>query len=184
MNMQKHVFGFALFILIFSVSVYFVTIMAAPLQMIPPVPIYESPARSVPLSQPASYRVQLVSLDFITQTSYTTLTFKRDRNTAAPAKLWVSVSFFVPELPGKRWSSVPVEVIDPLSDDRDEATLTLVSGFYGRGNASAAPRSGYYALVAVSTVSGDDAASRAEEAAADIRTAAPVLVQVEQRLSR
>jgi hypothetical protein len=180
LNMQKHIAGLALFIFIVISSVYILGIVAAPLRMIPPVPLNAPSPPSVTVWLPVSYRVHLVSLDFNTQTSYTTLTLKREGNNPAPDKLWVNTTFFVPEWPGERWSNGAVEIREPFANGRNEATPTVVAGFPWRDDASVL-RAGYYAIVTVSTVSADDAARRAEQTAADIKTAAPVLVQVERK---
>jgi hypothetical protein len=181
--MQKHIAGLALFIFIVISSVYILGIVAAPLRMIPPVPLGMPFVRNVVVSQPVSHRVQLVSLDFNTETSYTTLALKREGNNPAPDKLWVNTSFFVPEAPGKLWSSGPVEILEPFVNGGSEVSLTVVSRFPWSSSANAL-RAGYYALVTVSTVSADDALRRAEQTDADIKTAAPVLVQVERKPGR
>lgn len=181
MNIPKHVAGMVLSVFIFVVSIFIVGILAAPLQMIPPVPFVAPSTRSVVVSQPVSYRVQLVSLDFINQTSYTTLMLTRERNSsAAPDKFWVSTSFFVPEQGDKRWSSGAVEISEPFANGGSAASLTVSTAFPQSLDARA-PRAGYYAHVAVSTVSGEDADRRAAEMESTIKTAVPVLVQVERK---
>lgn len=180
MNIPKHVAGIVLFVFIFVVSVFVVGLLVAPLRMIPPVPFVAPSTRSVVVSQPVSYRVQLVSLDFINQTSYTTLMLTRERNSPAPDKFWVSTSFFVPDESDKRWPGGSVEISEPFANGGSAASLTVAVAFPSRLDARA-PRAGYYALVAVSTVSGEDAERRAAAMEANIKDAVPVLVQVERR---
>jgi hypothetical protein len=179
-NIPKHVAGIVLSVFVFVVSVFVVGILTAPLRLIPPVPFVAPSTRSVVVSQPVAYRVQLVSLDFINQTSYTTLMITRERNSPAPDKFWVSTSFFVPEQGDTRWPSGAVEISEPFANGGSVASLTVAVAFPSRLDARA-PRAGYYALVAVSTVSGEDADRRAATMAADIETAVPVLVQYERK---
>ncbi|MDX6696016.1 MAG: hypothetical protein QOF02_3619 [Blastocatellia bacterium] len=183
MNIQKHIAGLVLFIFIVSSSVYIYSLVAAPLRMIPPIPLYELPTRRVNSSPPIDYQPRLVSLDFINEMSYTTLTVKRESNTPAPAMLWVNTSFFVPESPDELWTSGPVELRAPFGGGGNQASLTVVSRFPWR-NSAGVRRAGFYALVTVSTVSADDALRRSEQAEATIETAVPVLVQVEQQTGR
>lgn len=185
MNIQKHIAGLALFIFIVSSSIYLYAFVAAPLRMIPPIPLVAPAARSVSTASPfVGHRAQLISLDFNTLTSYTTLTLRRESNAPAPGKLWVNTTFFVPESPGRRWLSGAAEISDPFANGGSEASLTIVGGFNGSVSSIVAPRSGYYALITVSTVSALDAERRGEEAAANLKTAVPVLVQVEQPKGR
>jgi hypothetical protein len=182
MNIPKHVAGIALFVFIFGVSVLIAAIVAAPLQIIPPVPLNapSPPSPTKLVSQPVSYKVQLVSLDFINREIYTTVTLKRERGTPAPEKLWVYTSFFVPEYPQKSWATAPVEVLEPFAG-ADEVTLTVTGDCPWCGDSSA-PRAGYFARVNVSTASSADVVRSAEEQMdADIKTATQVLVQVERK---
>lgn len=181
MNTPKHIAGIALFILIVSVSAFIASIVAAPLHLIPPVPLPATAPQNVTLSQPVNYKVPLVSLDFINRKIYTTLTVKRERGTALPNKIWVFTSLFVPERPSASWSSLPVEVSNPFANG-DELSLTL-SGTCKWCNTED-QRNGYYANIGVSTVSADDAIQRAARMSKDIKTAIPVLVQVEQNSRR
>ena len=182
MNVPKHAAGIALFILIVSVSVFIAAIVAVPLQMIPPVPINASSHRNAAGSQPVSYKVQLVSVDFINRESYTTLRLKRERGAPAPDSLWVYTSFFVPEYPNKSWSGSPVELREPFAEG-DKVSLTVTAACPWCGDANA-PRAGYYARVQVSTVSSEAAARRDQDFDPDIKTATPVLVQVERKPRR
>lgn len=179
MNLSKHVAGIALFIFIVGSSVLIVSMVAAPLQMIPPVQIKEPLSVSRTGAKSVAYTVQLVSLDFINRESYTTLRLKRDTRLPAPDTLWVSTYFFVPEFTSHGWSSAPVEIQDPFAGG-DEVSLTLTGACPLCADANA-PRSGYYARVGVSTVSGIAAQSVAQ---ADSKTPIPVLVQAERKSRR
>lgn len=183
MNVPKHVAGIALFIFIVSVSVFIAAIVAAPLQMIPPVPLGASSHRNAAESQSVSYHVQIVSVDFINRESYTSLSLKRERGAPAPDSLWVYTSFFVPEYPNKSWSGSPVELREPFSEGDEVSSITVTAACPWCGDANA-PRAGYYARVRVSTVSSEAAARRDEDFDPDIKTAIPVLVQVERKPRR
>jgi hypothetical protein len=180
-HIPKHLAGIVLFMFIVSISVFIVRFVAAPLQIIPPVPLTAPLSNTESVSQPVSYKVPLISLDFINRESYTTLTLTREASGPKPKRLWVSTSFFVPELPGKSWSSAPIEIRGPFAGG-DRISLTVTSACEWCGDPSA-PRAGYYARVNVSTVS-SDAAQRAGQTETDIKTAIPVLVQVERKASR
>jgi hypothetical protein len=182
MNIPKHVAGIALFILIVAVSVFIASIVAAPLQMIPPVQIKATRLPPVNASTPVNYKVQLVSLDFINRKSYTTLTLKRDAGSPAPDVLWVETSLFIPEHPYQSWWGQPIEIRQPFANG-DQVSLTVTADCEWCADASA-PRAGYYARVGVSTTSAEDATCRAAQVKADIKTALPVLVQVERKPRR
>jgi hypothetical protein len=185
MNVPKHVAGLALFILIVSVSVFINKLLAAPsvTMHIPPVPLgaplNDSPFRTVRISQPFSYNVRLVSLDFINRRSYTTLTLKRETKDPWPDELWVDTSFFIPSNPAKSWSGAPVRINVPRASG-DEISLTAI-GDCPRCQTDSAPRSGYYARVSVSSVSAEAATVSNDEMNRDIETATPVLVQVDRK---
>jgi hypothetical protein len=181
MNIPKHAAGILLFIFIAVISIWIVSIVAAPLEIIPTVALHEpkaayKPAEASEQVSQISYRVQLVSLDFINRESYTTLKLKRQPDGPAPGKLWVCTSFFVPEYPQKEWSSALVEINEPFAGG-DEVSLTVTGACPSCADASA-PRAGYYARVSLSTVQGDSACGPGERAQTDIKTAIPVLVQV------
>lgn len=180
MNITKHAAGIALFTFIVGVSVFINSILNAPTLTIPSVPLSAQPLRSVAVSEPVSYEVQLVSLDFINQQSYTRLKLKRETNDAWPRKLWVYTSFFLPASPHKSWWTEPVEVsVHPTSGD--EMSLTVASDCSWCAGSNFAPRSGYYALVSVSAVSAEAAILNNQQMNTDIETAIPVLVQVEPK---
>lgn len=181
MNTPKHIAGIALFILIVGVSALIASIVAAPLQIIPPIPIHAPQTLNEQVSH-VNYKVQLVSLDFINRESYTTLRLKRQTDGPAPEKLWLYSSFFVPESPRKQWSSTPVEIVRPFAEG-DEVSLTI-AGACPMCEEANAPRAGYYARVVVSTVPSESDCRLGERAVADIKTAIPVLVQVEQNTRR
>ena len=115
MNIPQHAAGISLFIFIAVVSIFIVSLMAAPLEMIPPVALDARTKVDKATDESAQvphvrYRAQLVSLDFINRQSYTTLKLVRLPDGPVPDKLWVCTSFFVPEYPQKEWSSGPVEI--------------------------------------------------------------------------
>lgn len=185
MNVPKHVAGIALFTLIVSISVFIAGLLTEPAttMRIPPVlldaPLNGSHFRTVPVSQPISYKVQLVSLDFINHQSYTTLTLKRETDDPWPDKLWVNTSFFIPSAPRKNWYSDPVEINLPSASGNEMSLTVAVECPWTKTDY--APRSGYYARVSVSTVSSEAAIYSNEQMDKDIKTTIPVLVQVDRK---
>lgn len=185
MNVPKHVAGIALFTLIFSVSIFIAGLLSEPAMTmrIPPLPLGAplngSPFRTVTVSQPISYKVQLVSLDFINHQSFTTLTLKRETDDPWPDKLWVYTSFFIPSAPRKNWSSDPVEINVPSASGNEMSLTVAIECPWTKTDY--APRSGYYARVSVSTVSSEAAIYSDEQMDRDIKTATPVLVQVDRK---
>lgn len=127
------------------------------------------------LAQGISHEVKLVSLDFETRKSYTTLTLKRVVESPAPEKLWVRTYFFVPGEAQPSWSSETFEFDQPFKND-NTVTLTAASSCPWCGQSSA-PRDGYYARVCISTQSANDVMRSRQQNADDLKTAIPVLVQ-------
>jgi hypothetical protein len=180
-NVNKHVAGSVLFILIVSLSIFIASTLTAPLLTIPPLPLTAQPSVVKTTAELVSYHVPLVSLDFINRQSYTTLQLKRKDNQPAPRKLWVYTLFYATDYSRKSWSSGALEIGAPFAAG-DETTLTATGDCAWCGNADA-PRDGYYASVGVSTLSGEDAAGRALEAAQN-SLPLQVLVQVERKQRR
>lgn len=181
MNIPKHVAGIALFTLIFSVSVFIAGLLTEPAMTmrIPPVPIDAPLYRSPAAFQLVDYKVRLVSLDFINQKSYTTLTLKRDADGPAPERIWVYTYFSTPVVSLHRaWPSAPVEILEPFADG-DEVSLTAAAACQWCTDPGV-PRSDFYANVGVSTVSGEDA-KRLAQMRTDIEMLTSVLVQVDQK---
>jgi hypothetical protein len=180
MNIPKHIAGLVLFIFIASISVFIVGIVTAPLEMIPPFKVAEvsPPSHGQRVAAPpVSYKVQLVSLDFISRQSYTTLTLKRDASRPAPKMVWVATSFYSLELPSQIWASAPIEIPAPFASG-DEVSLTVKAECPWCSDAST-PRAGYYARVQVSTES-----STAADRDANSQPAISVLVQAERKPRR
>ncbi|HEX8650475.1 MAG TPA: hypothetical protein VF708_06515 [Pyrinomonadaceae bacterium] len=126
----------------------------------------------------ASYRVQLVSLDFEARKSYTTLTLDRDLNQPVPESVWVRTYFFRPGEARAGWSTEAVEFQHPF---RNGNTVTLTAAARcGWCDQALASTNGYYARVQISIPSGKDVLTRDELTDDDLKTAFPVLVQNKQ----
>ena len=127
------------------------------------------------VTQGITYQVKLVSLDFETRKSYTTLALRRETDRPAPEKLWLRTYFFVPGEAQASWSSETVEFHQPFKGD-NAVTLTATGQCNWCGQSSA-PGNGYYARVYLSTRSAGDVLRSGQQIDDDIKTAIPVLVQ-------
>lgn len=183
MNLQKHVAGLALFLIILGSAVFINAYLTAPIGKVPPVPVVAPlPQPAIRSPQPLRYQVRMVSLDFINGKSYTTLALKREAGQPVPEKLWVTTVFFAPDYAsGGGWTS-KAELRRPFArGDQIEITAT---GECDWCEYSDMPRAGYYARVYVSTEYADNFYPPPAQLDRDITTAVPVVVQVEQKTGR
>ena len=182
MSNLQHAVGIALFIFILSLTTIITRYAVSPIETIPALPISILPPDSQQEPHPVSYKVKLVSIDFSSRKTYTTLALTKEFNRPAPDRAWVWTYFFSPDRPGVRWSSAPVEIQQPFAKG-ETATITA-TGSCDWCDDVRAPRTGYYARVNVSTQFRDAAHLREDQMKDDITTAMPVLVQAERRASR
>ncbi|HEX8494190.1 MAG TPA: hypothetical protein VF658_15185 [Pyrinomonadaceae bacterium] len=180
MNIPKHAAGLALFTFIVGASVFIAGLLIEPAitLQIPPVRIDVPPYSRTLATQLVAYKAQFVSLDFINHQSYTTLRLKRDAAGPAPERIWVYTSFFTLTSPlHEHWRIEPVEILNPFANG-DEVSLTVAAPCQWSAERRV-PRSGFYAKVGVSTVSGEDAIRQTLVMGMDIEILIPVLVQVD-----
>jgi hypothetical protein len=111
MNLRKHVAGFALFSIIVGSAIFINAYLIAPIARVPPVQIgvqpvgYEPIGISTAQSQPVSYKVSQVLLNFTDDKSYTELQINRLPGQPVPETFWVTTYFFSPAYPGKVWTT-------------------------------------------------------------------------------
>ena len=180
MNLRKHLAGLAIFLVIFGGTVFIFNYLTPFTGKV--VPLRPLPTKSAPTLK-FSYEVPYVSLDFINRKSYTTLALTNLAGVRVPAKLWVRTYFFAPDYDRRLvWSSEAVELQVALSIGGRHVVTSVASCDWC--NTSTAPRAGYYARVVVSNRSAEDTYLPDSEINHEITTAAPVVVQAEQQLSR
>jgi hypothetical protein len=184
MNTLKKLAGvltfFAVFCLSIAITKYFHTPFKAATNVSGVEP--SSPLVFVPQTDSGlgSYQVELVSLDFQSRHSYTTLTLNRAPAKRAPERLWVRTYFFTPDGSRAVLYTDTVEFHNPFING-DTITLTATAPCHQCEQSLA--RDSYYARVQISTRSGNDLLLRDVLIDKDITTATPVLVQNERSSS-
>ena len=186
MNTLKNLAGVLTFFAVFGLSIAVIKFLHTPFSMV--APVSRVAPSSAPIFDPqtasglASYRVQLVSLDFEARKSYTTLTLDRDLNQPVPESLSVRTYFFRPGEARGGWFTEAVEFQHPF---RNGNTVTLTAAAQCRWcDQALASANGYYARVQISIPSGKDVLTRDELTDDDLKTAFPVLVQNKRSSSR
>jgi hypothetical protein len=178
MKTLKKLAGVLTFFAVFCLSVAVTRYFYIPFKAASNVSVVEPSSALVFVPQTDSglgtYEVRLVSLDFQSRKSYTTLTLNRAPRRPAPERLWVRTYFFTPDGSRAALYTDTVELHDPFQDG-DTVTLTAAAPCHQCDQAPA--KDGYYARVQVSTRSGNDLLPRDVLIDDDIATATPVLVQ-------
>jgi hypothetical protein len=180
MRLGKHVAGIALFFAIFASSVLAIRFLTAPISPIPSVSRTAPPFHfATNVRQPLDFvEAQYVSLDFINRKSFTSLTIKSVEGQPVPGRIWVRTYFFTPSSDGGRvWAGEAIEIHLPVLNSGGTEIMAVAPCSWC--NNSDAPETGYYARVAVSTVSAEATYLHGRQIDRDITTATPVVVQAE-----
>jgi hypothetical protein len=175
MNLRKHVDGFAVFLIILSISIFIYEYLNFPAWKVHHEQAVTSlPQRAIDRQQSIKLDVRQVSLDFIKGKSYTTLALKLNAGQPVPEKLFVTTVFFTPNYaPRGGWSS-KTEIRRPFaSGDRTEVTAIAECAVCVPFDT---PRDGYFARVYVSTEYADNSNLPDAQFDSDIATAVPVVV--------
>jgi hypothetical protein len=193
MNTLKKLADVGVFILALTSAIAFtrfLTRLPAPAQ--PPQPavnvvVTEPPATAPAAETPVSFSARLVTLDLGRLKSHTTLQLERDRRYPAPESVWVWTYFFTPAFEGKmaysfHWAGEPVEIRRPFADG-DKVTVSAEAAC-SWCNDKAAPVSGYYARVNISTQSSAAARLSAPQLSYEMTSATPVVVEAAAKKSR
>jgi len=149
----------------------------APVEVVAPAPAPPAPPGDASISESIVFKPQLVTLDFASKKSHTTLALERDHARAAPERVWVWTYFFAADAGGERkyCAGEPVEVRQPFATG-NRATVTVDA----LANSCAAPRDSsatFYARVNVSTESSFAARLSETKISYDVTSASPVVVQ-------
>jgi hypothetical protein len=179
MDTLKNLAGVLTFFIVFSLSIAVFKFLQTPFSTVARGSRVASPSARIFAPQTAnglaSYRVQLVSLDFEARKSYTTLTLDRDLSQPVPESLWVRTYFFRPGEARAGWSTDTVEFKHPF---RNGNTATLTAAALCRWcDQAPASANGYYARVQISVPYVKDVLPQDELTDDDLKTAFPVLVQ-------
>ena len=186
MNTLKNLAGVLTFFTVFGLSIAIIKFLHTPFGTVARVSTVAPSSARIFAPQSASglasFRVQLVSLDFEARKSYTTLTLDRDLDQPVPESVWVRTYFFRPGEARAGWSTEAVELQHPF---RNGNTITLTAVAQCRlCDQALASANGYYARVQISVPSGKDVLTRDELTDDDLKTAFPVLVQNKRGSSR
>jgi hypothetical protein len=181
MNFLKKLVGIIVFVAALAGAVVLTKYYGRPTPTVEVQPTTATPASPVvadaSMSAPVVFRPRLVTLDFASKKSHTTLVLERDRARDAPERVWVWTYFFSTEAGGERkyCAGEPVEVRQPFATG-DRATVTVDAP----ATACQEPRdasSTYYARVNVSAESAFAARLSEAKISYDVTAATPVLVQ-------
>jgi hypothetical protein len=144
----------------------------------PPPPGVNMNASAPPAAAlPVVFKPQLITLDFASRKSHTTVVLERDPGGDEPQKVWVWTYFFTTEEGRERkyCAGEPVEVRWPSADStRERVTVEATAA------ACAAPRDAsatFYARVNVSAESAFAARLSESKISYDLSSATPVVVQ-------
>ena len=143
----------------------------------PPAP---PPAPDAPAA-PVVFKPQLITLDFASRKSQTTVVLERDPARPAPRKVWVWTYFFT-EGERKYCAGEPVEVRWPSPESKRDTVMVEASA-----SSCAEPRDAsttFYARVNVSTESAFAARLSESKISYDLTSATPVVVQGVGRKAR
>jgi hypothetical protein len=176
MNVRKHLAGLAIFSFILGSAIFINHFLNSPNVAIPSAPLQLPFSVTKETSQPISYRVEQVSLDFVNKKSYTQLTLERRPTQPAPEKLWITTYHFSPENASGRGWTTTTEIPQPFAN-RDKVELVTVSSCDLCSFSTATHRVGYFARVYVSTEYAGDTYAPAAQFDRDITTATPVVVR-------
>ena len=134
-----------------------------------------APPSAPPVAAPVVFKTQLVTLDFASRKSYTTLVLELDPATPAPQKVWVWTYFFKTGGGRNYCAGEPVEVRWPSAESRSEKVTVEAPA-----KACAEPSDDSTTLYARVNVSAESAfAARLSESkiSYDLTSATPVVVQ-------
>lgn len=133
------------------------------------------PVAATTHAAPVNFVVQQSIIDFKRRTTYTTLRLERDTN--APAQVWVWTHYFSPDKSGVSWLAPSVAVNAPFAD-ANRRTVT-VEGECPRAMCERVPqdKTAYYARVFVTDESPETSQPAFTTRDFDITTATPVLLQ-------
>jgi hypothetical protein len=175
MNLRKHLAGFALFSVIVGCTILINSFLSVPAIKVRSVLIKEAvPQAPFEASQPINFKVRQVSLDRMSNKSYTELRLERQPGQPLPEELWVTTIFFTPEHPGiAAMSKVKIRQPFAQSDQSDFVAAASDSSFA----VQKMPASEYYARVYVSPNSSDNSTFTDENFVRDITHAMPVVIQ-------
>lgn len=173
MSVRKHVAGFIIFSFILGSAIFINYFLTIPSATIPPIPLRPLIVETLESSETINYKVQQVSLDFNNAMGYTALSLKLRPGQPAPEKLWVTTSYFSPEIAGSGWSST-VGISQPFAKG-DQVELVAADS-WDWGKPSSGPRVGYFANVQVSTGYNDNSYPPEARLNRDITNAEPVVV--------
>lgn len=187
MRFQKHVLGFIVFVIIltciFSIYDYlygpagYGPFLRAPHAQ-PSATVTEPPAEESPA---AVYDVRLVSLDFVSGKSYTTLSLKLRPGQPAPERLLVRTRFYVPGgEENQSWPTTAGVTRPRAAGGRVEVMVASECYWCDRPDA---PRDGYFADVSVSAQY-EGETFPLEPDAHPVGAAVPVVVQAERGARR
>jgi len=176
MRLNKHIYGFVVFVTILTsiASAYEYFRWTAPSRVV-------ARAESVTYEAPAvDYDVRLVSLDFISGKSYTTLTLKLGPGQPVPEKLLVKTRFYVPGgAENQEWTSLVGISRPSAAGDRVEVTVATDCDWCDRPGT---PKAGYFADVYVMALYEGKTLPGSFDA--PVEAAVPVVVQAERKPRR
>jgi hypothetical protein len=188
MNLRKHVAGFALFSVIVGCAIFINAFFTVPQKIVSSMHVSASPSQP-PLedSQPVNFAVRLVTVDFNTGMTYTTLAFKRQAGQPLPERLWVTTVFSSSE--NQEWEAIStVEINQPFTNgNQAEITASRQCDFCSPFSKASTgeffariPTEGYFARVYVSTTKPDKFNLRPHQFGKEIPNTVPVVIQWRQ----
>ena len=187
-NLRKHVAGFALFSVIVGCAIFINGYFTFQPKIVSS--MHVSSSSSQPLLedyQPASFTVRLVTVDFNTQMTYTTLAFKRQAGQPLPERLWVTTVFSSSD--DQEWEAVSsVEINQPFTEgNQAEITASKQCDFCSSFSKASTgeffariPTEGYFARVYVSTTKPNKFNLRPRQFGKELPNAVPVVIQWRQ----
>jgi hypothetical protein len=179
MNFLKKLAGILVFVAALAGAVvltkYYGRPEPAPVSEAPP-PAPTAPPAGTDAPAPVVFKPQLITLDFASKKSHTTVVLERDPSRPAPQKVWVWTYFFTAAGGERKYcAGEPVEVRWPSAESvRERVTVEAPA------TACAEPRDAsatFYARVNVSAESAFAARLSEAKISYDLTSATPVVVQ-------
>jgi hypothetical protein len=149
MNARKHLAGFVIFSIILGSAILINHFLTIPKATIPPVVSYIAAPVMAGKSQPVSYHVRQVSLDYLNKKSYTELSLFIEPNQPEPERVWVTTTYFSPDSArAEDWTTI-TEIPQPFA--RGNGEVFVAAAEWELPPALQTPGAGYFARVYVSS---------------------------------